>query len=773
MLTRILWLSVLILPCNIGVAIETLPAENPAGKSISLDPPELMDPVTEDSSSEKINDTTIVAKNSLPALLSESNTLKDPKETIDTIVPLESPDEQDPTLPQFDHVSAIAALLSKPNIANQRHWYTEALNAIKKKRYNRYFELKEQLKDYPLYPYLEYRYLIKNTGKIDTNTIARFQEEYQSARWSGYLLDVYLRALLKKGDDNGFLENYSDRVDDTELACEHLEKLYQNDRREEAFEKAAEMWLSPFSLPSACDPMFTRLIEQKGISTDNARQRFLAAFEDTEVTLAKYLVRFLSEKDKPFAEKLLGLRQAPHKLKQYWPDLANIVSSEDSQLWDDAIYRVIKPTLRKDQKQAIAFINKRLKPLADQGNGSAITLWEKSADYLILREALDDLGRVPRLYAKLGKPGSPDSLEWLARAHLHNAQWKKVVTVIELMPDELRSEDNWKYWRLRAMQLRDDNLDKFSAEDLETLKQIAGDSNFYGFAAANVLKQPYQINPQEPVLNDSLIKKIIQDPNISRAIEFYFHSAYNQANAEWYQGLRNLEKLETGENLLLSAAYLADSIGWNNQAISTAARAEAWKHYAIRFPCVYGDSFSLQSTKYGVPTEWLYATARQESALSPRARSMAGALGLMQLMPNTAKQQASKLGLSYNPSSLNEPSYNIVLGSSYLNSMMHRYRNKALASAAYNAGPHRVDKWLKTQDKPIPLDAWIETIRFNETRQYVKNILSFGLIKNNLGQNSISSNMTLATHSIPYTFMDKSESIVFPYKKQVASPVDF
>jgi len=97
-------------------------------------------------------------------------------------------------------------------------------------------------------------------------------------------------------------------------------------------------------------------------------------------------------------------------------------------------------------------------------------------------------------------------------------------------------------------------------------------------------------------------------------------------------------------------------------------------------------------------------------------------------MPATAKLTAKKHKIKYSgKSDLFDPRTNISLGTAYLSEMMQRFNNKAHASAAYNAGPHRADRWLKSRGK-LPLDIWIETIPFDETRKYVQNVLTYSAI---------------------------------------------
>ena len=122
------------------------------------------------------------------------------------------------------------------------------------------------------------------------------------------------------------------------------------------------------------------------------------------------------------------------------------------------------------------------------------------------------------------------------------------------------------------------------------------------------------------------------------------------------------------------------------------------------------------------------AITRQESQFDPRARSRVGATGLMQLMPATAREQAGKIGLSYDPGALTTPSYNVQLGATYFEGLLTRFGGSyPLAVAAYNAGGGNVNKWLRQNGDPrtgqIEMLDWIEAIPFSETRGYVQRVL--------------------------------------------------
>jgi len=154
-----------------------------------------------------------------------------------------------------------------------------------------------------------------------------------------------------------------------------------------------------------------------------------------------------------------------------------------------------------------------------------------------------------------------------------------------------------------------------------------------------------------------------------------------------------------------------------------------WDDLNLRFPLAYKEMVAGAAIATDIDPQLLFAIARQESAFSPDAKSPAGALGLMQLMPATAKQTARRSGVIYRYHDLLKPEPNIKLGSRYLNSLLSQFDgNRILAAAAYNAGPNRVKKWLQVSEGKMPFDVWIETIPFKETRGYVQNVLAFSAI---------------------------------------------
>lgn len=146
-------------------------------------------------------------------------------------------------------------------------------------------------------------------------------------------------------------------------------------------------------------------------------------------------------------------------------------------------------------------------------------------------------------------------------------------------------------------------------------------------------------------------------------------------------------------------------------------------------PQAYYPVAATTRAKLPVPKELANAIARQESELNAFAISPAGAHGLMQLMPATAKKVAGDIGIEYNKARLTQdPAYNTRLGSQYLAEMLARYDGSIiLAAVAYNAGPHRADRWIASYGDPRSPDVdpiwWIENIQYRETRNYVMRVM--------------------------------------------------
>ena len=200
-----------------------------------------------------------------------------------------------------------------------------------------------------------------------------------------------------------------------------------------------------------------------------------------------------------------------------------------------------------------------------------------------------------------------------------------------------------------------------------------------------------------------------------------------ESKQEWRYVLKN----QAAENEYLDLAKYAYQKGWGELSIQATISGKLWDNWTERLPIMYKNLYNDALKDKAIPLSYALAITRQESAFDTMIQSPVGASGLMQLMPATAKETAKKVSniTYYSPSQLFEPTTNIQLGTYFLNSVyLQNDNNRILSSAAYNAGPARVKKWLNNSNGKLDAIAFIESIPFNETRNYVKSVLVYDYI---------------------------------------------
>ena len=244
--------------------------------------------------------------------------------------------------------------------------------------------------------------------------------------------------------------------------------------------------------------------------------------------------------------------------------------------------------------------------------------------------------------------------------------------------------------------------------------------SYYGFLAADELGVTYALGDNAFVADESRIKELGAQPELVRARELFLVGLDGRGRSEWDAVVRYFDAADK-----MQAAILAHRWGWHSRAIAAAASVGDYDDLALRYPLPYSETFQEYAAEASISPTWAYGVARSESLFMRDVKSSAGAIGLMQLMPATGKDVARRIKLPYSGlDTLTDPNSNIRLGTSYLGEMAERYRgNRVLATAAYNAGPHRVDAWLP-QVGDLDARIWIENIPFNETRGYVRRVLA-------------------------------------------------
>ena len=309
---------------------------------------------------------------------------------------------------------------------------------------------------------------------------------------------------------------------------------------------------------------------------------------------------------------------------------------------------------------------------------------------------------------------SDEYLQWMARAGLRAGDWKLVARAIKDMSVVAQKESVWVYWKARSLR------DAGKADDARLLfESIAAEFNFYGQLAAEELGRPTVIPPAGFKPQKADVSAIAEMPGFRRALAMYRMGMRTEANREWIWSIRGLD-----DRQLLAAATLAFQNDLPDRAINTADKTAAVHDFSLRFLSPHVDQVRPKAKELGLDDAWIYGLMRQESRFITSAKSVAGASGLMQLMPATARWVAKKVGLKdYHHGQVNDLDTNITLGTTYLKIVQDElYNHPVLASAAYNAGPGRPRRWRDV--KPMEAAVFAESIPFNETRDYVKKVMS-------------------------------------------------
>ena len=587
--------------------------------------------------------------------------------------------------------------------------YREGYDAVRANDQDRFQQIRARLNHYPLLPYLDYYQLAFRPGAADYSDVTRFIRQHGDTPQSNRLERAYLTYLAQSQQWSQFLRFYPAKPNSTDLLCMHYQARYYTGHKSEALQEAGKLWLTGQSRPDACDPLF-QLWQQAGLRTqEKIWQRMNLAFEAQNPNLIRHLGAQLGGSLKPYGDQMITLFEQPARAMN---PVYFTTAPQSRQLLSLGLARYAneqpEPTLRQlgEMKRRFGL------------NQAEVARVERAA----ARRLLLDRSTAQRswLDATLVRMKDAELVELRARLAIWEQDWRGLEGWVKRMPMALQKEDRWRYWLARSLEVQ--GRQKPARELYLETANLRG---FYGFMAAQRTGVPYRIK------NQSVGHKVpdwrtasSRWPFLVRVRELLAMNEITAARSEW---IHNMDRNPVAQRL--EFGHIALNQGWHELAILSSIRAEAWDAIDLRFPLPLKRTFSQMAQERTMNTSLLYAISRQESALYPLAQSPVGARGLMQLMPATAKETAAKLGVPYrNEQQLFDPTMNIRLGSAYLKRLLDVYDgNRILAAAAYNAGPGRVKRW-REQSTNKPMDVWVESIPYRETRNYVQNVLSFDLI---------------------------------------------
>lgn len=560
------------------------------------------------------------------------------------------------------------------------------------------------LKKSPLEVYVSYYQLRLKLDSASPDTVKAFLARPEDNPLIDRLRGEWLKVLGNKQQWDLFNAEYPRLIkEDAELACYALQAR-RHAQADSPLGEARELWLTGKGQPESCGPVFALALDAGIISEADVWQRLRLTLENGNVSLAKQL-----------AERLSGAHQFP-------PEALTRAAADADRYLDKA-----KLDKANEGERAVALF--ALQRLAKQSPDLAVAKWNKLAAYFPPAEQHYFYGWLAYEAARIQDPRAmqwyklaadqalnEQQLAWRVRAALRVKNWSEVLSSVTAMNETQQREAAWRYWKARALQ----GLGQ-SYEAAKLFAPLSTEFSFYGQLAGDELAGTAQLSsaPQSYTPSQQDIDAMNALPGVQRTIALYRMELRADALQEWIWVVRNFNDKE-----LLTASEIARRNEMYDRAIGAADRTVSTHDFSLRYLAPYRDALQAHIKEYGLDEAWVYGLMRQESRFATSARSNVGAAGLMQIMPSTARWVAKKLGLkSYRDGLIHQLDTNLRLGTYYMKNVLSSADDSpVLASAAYNAGPGRARKWRG--DIELEGAIYAESIPFDETRDYVKKVMS-------------------------------------------------
>jgi soluble lytic murein transglycosylase len=557
--------------------------------------------------------------------------------------------------------------------------------------------------DYPLKPWVDYWQLAVRLEDRPAAEVQAFLKQYRSAYVGELLRADWLRVLGRRKDWASFEREASLYTrDDLELRC--YSRLARLSQGEPTYLSDIEaVWAEPKELPEGCTRLVEAMMKSERFTTTAIWRRVRVLFENGQITAAKTTLGYLPKGEAPDERALAEAARHPKRHLGRLPaslevrparEVAVLAGSRYARDDPEAMARLLDGALGENLPRAeLKYLWGRVAYEAARSHHDMALKWYARAEDQTLTDA---------------------QLAWKARAALRRGQWATVREAIDGLSTETRRDPAWSYWYGRALAAQGDDTGARAY-----FLRVAGHANFYGLLANEELGYTAALPDVAYVPTEEELTVARANPGLSRALELIRLGLRSEGVDEWIFSIRSFD-----DHQLLAASQVALLEGLYDRAIHTADRTMRSHNYALRYPVPYQEVFSEYSKSQGLDEAWVYGLVRQESRFIMEARSAAGAAGLMQVMPHTARFVAAKIGMrGYRPKNVTEVKTNIAMGTGYMKIVLDQLGGQpVMASAAYNAGPNRARRWRDA--RPLEGAIYAETIPYSETREYVKRVMA-------------------------------------------------
>ena len=576
---------------------------------------------------------------------------------------------------------------------------------------------------HPLAMWVDYWDLGRRLNEAQQPEIDAFYERWSGTYVEDRLRNDWLQELGRRRDWPNFTRDLARyrMNDDREVACYAL--LTRHLEGQDVTAAALAAWYGQRDLDDGCHQLASALAEARKIDAADIWRELRLSVEANRPRAARAAATLLG----PAVSKAMTevLDQPARFLKHRVPDpgrqrkeLALVALMRLAQSDADEAAAALDAGWSKlldDEQAALAW--------ASVGRQAAQRLSERAHDhYLMAWHRQRDHGHLPAW--------SDDTLAWGVRAALRGARmdrerWTVVAQSIDAMSAAEQKDATWAYWKARAAKARArGDTEREHARAL--FEPLATGLGFYAHLAAHELGHPLALPPAPPPLTQAELERAAQTPGLQRGLQMAQIGLRDEGRREWNFTLRGM-----GDRELLAAAELACKAADWQLCINTSERTRDQIDLRQRYPMPFAQVITARAQERGLDPALVFGLIRQETRFMATLRSSAGASGLMQLMPATARWTARKIGLDFQPTQVNDVDINLRLGTSYLKLVLDDFAgSQAMAAAAYNAGPGRPRRWR--EGPVIDAAAWAENVPFNETRDYVKKVLSNAMVYSQL-----------------------------------------
>ncbi len=582
------------------------------------------------------------------------------------------------------------------------------------------------LEHYPLYAYIEYLALRQRLPSLPVAQVEAFLKKERDTYLGDRLRGDWLRTLGQNHQWN-LLVRFAAPTRDPILGCLTLRARMELGQLTEITPEIEGLWLIGNSQSPACDPVFEYLRQRGLLSSELALRRVWLALRENRPKLASFLLRRFA------AGGSRGVDATVQKVAAKPMDALQLAG------------------LRTDSPLSRAILGYALVSLASEDPGRAQSLWRQARSRYrfpdheaaaILRAIALGAGTHQHperraMLANVPADGIDAGLERMRiREALQARDWARLASWTAEPAVTPMNALRWRYWHARALLEQGK-----SAAAAEVLGALSRERDYYGFLASDRLGREYSLQNRPVAPTPEEYARVGADRSLLRTREFYRLGLRPQANQEWQWLLNNRPRRDVE-----IAAHFAGEWGWHDRAIIALGAAQSYDDLELRFPLLFEGTVRAAAKRRDMSPALVYSIVRGESAFVVDAKSVAGALGLMQLLPGTGAETARHLGVTWRDANdLLNPERNIDLGSEYLRRVMRQFGGSfPLAAAAYNAGPGRVKSWLPRLGCAPP-DVWVELIPFAETEGYVRRALFYAAIyEHRMGESMTSLSSRLA-----------------------------